>query len=108
MTDWDDIPDLDDLDIPDLEIPSPHDLGIEAADAAGDVGDAAGTAAEAAELGLGDAFGGDDLELDDLDDLDVDDLAPGPIEPRFGSSYHTDFWGNEWKTYGDGHVEKLN
>jgi hypothetical protein len=36
----------------------------------------------------------------------IDDAVAEP-ELMFGSSHHTDFWGNEWKTHDDGHVERL-
>jgi len=52
-----------------------------------------------------------------IDDPATSVLLPNPFggadtvvdwpQPTFGSSSHTDFWGNEWKTYDDGHVERL-
>lgn len=92
MTDWSDLPDQPDLGI--------EDLGAAADAALADGVDADAAADAVAELGLTDAFAGGD----DIDPADDDVAKP---EPRFGSSYHTDFWGNEWKTYDDGHVERL-
>jgi len=93
MTDWSDLPDQPDLGV--------EDLGGATDAALADGIDTAAAADTVAELGLTDAFG----EGDDIDQADDDAARP---EPTFGSSYHTDFWGNEWKTYDDGHVEKLN